>query len=126
MEFKKGQRVYWNDPAIDDYPFEEREEALARVWVIESVDNLQGTALIVSEDECSEAEVYTDELEPAPDLKSRYPLYYFIPWPKCRELQERLSKDDSVRHLWSFPDPSFEAGLFVHREWLDKNYPDGL
>ena len=63
MNFKVGQRVIWNDPGIEDYPKEEREDVLSRVFLIHSVDNRHGIAYIVEEHGGSEAEVYTDELE---------------------------------------------------------------
>ena len=64
MDFYVGQRVCWNDPEINDYDEEEREEVLNRVFLVHSVDNRNGVAFIVEEDGGSEAEVYTDELEP--------------------------------------------------------------
>ena len=66
MNFKKGQKVHWNDPAVQDYLDGGYDlfQILNRVFVIEEVDNREGTAYIVEEDGGSEAEVYTDELEP--------------------------------------------------------------
>ena len=57
--FKAGDAVYWNDPAIDDYPEEEREEALKRRFVVFDVS---GEIISIS-DTYTEAEVYADELE---------------------------------------------------------------
>lgn len=58
-DFKVGDAVYWNDPAIDDYPEEEREEALKRRFV---VFDISGEIISIS-DTYTTAEVYADELE---------------------------------------------------------------
>ena len=58
-DFKVGDAVYWNDPAIDDYPEEEREEALKRRFVVFKVE---GEIISIS-DTYTMAEVYADELE---------------------------------------------------------------
>lgn len=66
MDYFVGQRVYWNDPGINDYEPGDREEVLNRIFLVHSVDNRHGVAYIVEENGGSEAEVYTDELEPVP------------------------------------------------------------
>lgn len=58
-DFEVGDAVYWNDPAIDDYPEEEREEALKRRFV---VFNISGEIISIS-DTYTTAEVYASELE---------------------------------------------------------------
>ena len=58
-DFKVGDAVYWNDPAINDYPEEEREEALKRRFVI---FDISGEIISIS-DTYTTAEVYADELE---------------------------------------------------------------
>lgn len=58
-DFKAGDAVYWNDPAIDDYPEEEREEAMQRRFVVFKV---KGEIISIS-DGYTTAEVYADELE---------------------------------------------------------------
>jgi hypothetical protein len=58
-DFKAGDAVYWNDPAIDDYPEDEREEALQRRFVVFKVE---GEIISIS-DTYTTAEVYADELE---------------------------------------------------------------
>ena len=58
-DFEAGDAVYWNDPAIDDYPEDEREEALKRRFVIFKVE---GEIISIS-DTYTTAEVYADELE---------------------------------------------------------------
>lgn len=58
-DFKAGDAVYWNDPAIDDYPEEEREEALKRRFVI---FDISGEIISIS-DTYTTAEVYASELE---------------------------------------------------------------
>lgn len=58
-DFKAGDIVYWNDPAIDDYPEEEREEAMQRRFVVFKV---KGEIISIS-DGYTTAEVYADELE---------------------------------------------------------------
>lgn len=63
MNFKKGQRVIWNDPAIDDYSEEDISYVRNRVFIIHDVDNRLGTAFIIEEGGGTEAEVYTDGLE---------------------------------------------------------------
>jgi hypothetical protein len=61
--FEVGDRVYWHDPAIGDY--DNPQEALERVFVIEEVDNENETAWIREEDYdgYAQTEVYTWELE---------------------------------------------------------------
>ena len=63
MNFKVGQRVHWNDQAINDYDEEDLDYVLNKIFVITDVDNRNGTAYIVEEGDGTEAEVYTDELE---------------------------------------------------------------
>jgi hypothetical protein len=58
-DFKVGDAVYWNDPAIDDYPEGDRFDALKRRFVIFKVE---GEIISIS-DTYTEAEVYADELE---------------------------------------------------------------
>lgn len=58
-DFKAGDAVYWNDPAINDYPEDEREEALQRRFVVFKVE---GEIISIS-DGYTTAEVYADELE---------------------------------------------------------------
>lgn len=58
-DFEAGDAVYWNDPAIDDYPEEEREEALKRRFVVFKVE---GEIISIS-DTYTTAEVYASELE---------------------------------------------------------------
>jgi hypothetical protein len=58
-DFEVGDAVYWNDPAIDDYPEDEREEALKRRFV---VFNISGEIISIS-DTYTTAEVYVNELE---------------------------------------------------------------
>ena len=58
-DFKAGDAVYWNDPAIDDYPEDEREEALQRRFVVFKVE---GEIISIS-DGYTTAEVYASELE---------------------------------------------------------------
>lgn len=58
-DFEVGDAVYWNDPAINDYPEEEREEALKRRFVI---FDISGEIISIS-DTYTTAEVYASELE---------------------------------------------------------------
>lgn len=58
-DFEAGDAVYWNDPAIDDYPEEEREEAMQRRFVVFKVE---GEIISIS-DGYTTAEVYASELE---------------------------------------------------------------
>ena len=58
-DFNAGDAVYWNDPAINDYPEEEREEALKRRFVVFKVE---GEIISIS-DTYTTAEVYASELE---------------------------------------------------------------
>lgn len=57
-EFKVGDAVYWNYPAIDGYPEEERDEVLKRRFVVFKVS---GDIIHIS-DTYTIAEVYADEL----------------------------------------------------------------
>lgn len=58
-DFEVGDAVYWNDPAIDDYPEEERDDVLNRRFVVFKVE---GEIISIS-DTYTTAEVYTSELE---------------------------------------------------------------
>lgn len=60
-EFKKGDLVRWNDPGINDYDPEEREEVLGRVFEIDSI--VDGFAVIYEVNGPSMAEVWEEELE---------------------------------------------------------------
>ena len=60
-EFKKGDLVRWNDPAINDYEPEEREAVLGRVFEIINIED--GLAVICEIGGPSEAEVWDAELE---------------------------------------------------------------
>jgi len=56
---KTGDKVKWYDPAVDDYPESERQEALNRVFEVVKID---GITITIS-DGYSEAEVDFDELD---------------------------------------------------------------
>ncbi len=58
-KFHIGDKVHWNDPGIEDYDPEEREEILARVF---NVDEANGEIILISNEDSS-AEVYASELE---------------------------------------------------------------
>jgi hypothetical protein len=58
-DFNAGDAVYWNDPAIDDYPEGDRFDALKRRFVVFKVE---GEIISIS-DTYTTAEVYADELE---------------------------------------------------------------
>lgn len=58
-DFEVGDAVYWNDPAINDYPEEEQEDALKRRFVVFKVE---GEIISIS-DTYTTAEVYASELE---------------------------------------------------------------
>ena len=60
-DFKVGDRVKWNDPAINDYDPNDREEVLNRVFIIEDIS--PEVILISEENGCTEAEVFINELE---------------------------------------------------------------
>ena len=65
--FKKGDRVKWNDPGIDDYDPADREYAKNRVFEIvseiEDPEDENEIVLIAQVGGGSEAEVYAHELE---------------------------------------------------------------
>ena len=58
-DFEVGDAVYWNDPAIDDYPEGDRFDALKRRFVVFKVE---GEIISIS-DTYTTAEVYASELE---------------------------------------------------------------
>lgn len=58
-DFEAGDVVYWNDPAINDYPEEERDDVLNRRFVVFKV---KGETISIS-DGYTTAEVYASELE---------------------------------------------------------------
>lgn len=57
-DIEVGDSVYWIDPAINDYPEEEREDVLKRRFVVFKVS---GNVIHIS-DTYTTAEVYADEL----------------------------------------------------------------
>lgn len=62
---KKGVRVKWIDPAIDDYDPDDREEQLELIWVIDDcpeLDELDSDSVIAISNEYGEAEVLPWEL----------------------------------------------------------------
>lgn len=61
MNIKPGDKVRWNDPAINDYEPEDRQAQLDRVYtVFHYINEDEGTLLIC--DDFSEVEVYVHEL----------------------------------------------------------------
>ena len=56
-----GDEVKWNDPAINDYDEEDREDVLNTVW---EVFDIQGDIVHIKSEFGGEAEVYACELEP--------------------------------------------------------------
>ena len=56
--FKIGDKVKWIDPAINDYPIEDREDALNRIFNIISIN---GDIILISDGE-TEVEVFEEEL----------------------------------------------------------------
>jgi hypothetical protein len=60
--FKVGDKVYWDDPAITDYPEDEREDLLNRRFVIIGVDGYDDDSIIHITDCYTDAEVYASEL----------------------------------------------------------------
>lgn len=62
-DFKVGDAVYWNDPAINDYPEIEREQALKRRFVIFDISGAGCGEIISISDTYTTAEVYPNELE---------------------------------------------------------------
>jgi hypothetical protein len=58
-----GQKVKWNDPAIDDYPIEERETQRNRVYTIVKYINDE---MCLIADEYGESEVFITEIDPLP------------------------------------------------------------
>lgn len=58
-----GQKVKWNDPAIDDYPIEERETQRNRVYTIVKYINDE---MCLIADEYGESEVLITEIDPLP------------------------------------------------------------
>ena len=64
-KLKVGAKVRWNDPAIDDYDPDDREEQLELIWVIDdcpSQDELDSDSTISISNEYGEAEVLPWEL----------------------------------------------------------------
>ena len=64
--FKVGEKVRWNDPKINDFNEEEREDILARIYRVEKIlfrGNRYDQAVYLISNDFSEAEVYHDELE---------------------------------------------------------------
>jgi hypothetical protein len=68
---KVGSSVRWNDPAINDYPAEEREAALAREFIVHDIINDDNEAIvptpysrILASDGTTEVEGFANEFEP--------------------------------------------------------------
>lgn len=57
-ELKVGDTVFWNDPAIHEYPREEIYDALTRRFVVNKIEN----EIISISDSYSEVEAYANEL----------------------------------------------------------------
>lgn len=64
-KLKIGNIVRWNDPAIMDYPVEDRESALKREFVIYDIQGEDDDSIISIKEigGSTEAEVYASELE---------------------------------------------------------------
>ena len=60
--FEIGDKVYWNDPAINDYPEDEREDALKRRFVVIGIEGKYDDSIITITDCYTDAEVYPNEL----------------------------------------------------------------
>ena len=58
LELKVGDTVFWNDPAIHEYPREEIYDALTRRFVVNKIEN----EIISISDSYSEVEAYANEL----------------------------------------------------------------
>ena len=58
IELKVGMKVYWHDPAINDYP--NPQEALQRVFVIEEI---RSEEMVIIRSGRTVAEVLPEELE---------------------------------------------------------------
>lgn len=59
-----GTLVHWHDPAINDYTKEDREILLDTIFKVVDINDDEGTALIVCEEDTSySVEVYLSELE---------------------------------------------------------------
>ena len=63
MQFKVGDHVRWNDPAIDEYPEEERQDILGREFVVQSISDEVALILEVGSPVGWEQEVPPRELE---------------------------------------------------------------
>ena len=61
-KIKVGSLVFWNDPAIHDYPANERKAALDRVYVVQSIDEEEAWILEVGQKVGAETQVYPSEL----------------------------------------------------------------
>jgi hypothetical protein len=65
---KKGILVYWDDPAIEDFPFDEKVSQMDTVWTIDDVktDNteIQDDTIVLISNQYSTAEVFAKELIP--------------------------------------------------------------
>ena len=63
MIFEIGDIVRWDDPAINDYPEDEREDALKREFeIIDIFGEGEDTTILIS-DGYTEVEVYPWELD---------------------------------------------------------------
>lgn len=63
MQFKVGDHVRWNDPAIDEYPEEELHDILGREFVVQSISDDVALILEVGSPVGWEQEVPPHELE---------------------------------------------------------------
>lgn len=65
---RNNARVYWYDPAINDYPQEERESKKRTIYTIfglEDGEEIDDDTIISISDGTTDAEVYASELRPA-------------------------------------------------------------
>jgi hypothetical protein len=63
LKFEIGDIVRWNDPAINDYPIEERKDALNREFEIIDIFGEDEDVTILISDGHTEVEVYPFEIE---------------------------------------------------------------
>lgn len=64
-----GKRVYWNDPAINDYDESDREDVKNIIYVIDAIKYTNGvldddSIICISSESGTEAEVFPHELKP--------------------------------------------------------------
>lgn len=119
---RNGARVFWNDPAINDYPKKERRKLSNAIWNVfdiridENGNIDDDTIVCIASEYGSEAEVYAKELRPAychlNQKQKRALLKLRLALNKCREENIYFIHDDYAGVLMALDKSDIEDVLW--------------